>query len=470
MQSKLCKTCSQNFVVTDDDLNFYKKISPTFNNKFYQIPSPNICPHCRTIRRLTYRNENKLYRRKSDLTGIDMISVFRPNSPYKIYTKDEWWSDKWDPMDYGQNPDPNKSFFDQFHELLLKVPRPPLINNKAENSEYCNFADGNKNSYMITSANRNQDCYYGFLMVENRDCMDCLWCTKCELLYECIDCQNCYNLSYSQLCENCVDSSFLYNCKSLNNCLFCVNLKNTRFNIANKQVTKEEYEKVLAELRDPKFAIEKFEQIKLKFPIRKANNFISCENVTGENIFHSKNIRQGFDVYSSRDSAYLHDGLKATDCHDICFFDGTELCYESTSLIGYGYRFTNFCRDSYNLFYCDNCHSCKNLFACAGLRKKEYCIFNKQYSKEDYERTAAGIVEQMMKAPREPSQPLHAQSSVPPIDPVESHSSQTQDATPPAPSHAQAGEWGEFFPAEKSLFPFEDTLAKEYSTTNPLKR
>jgi hypothetical protein len=427
MQSKFCKSCNQNFHVTNEDENFYKKISPTFAGKFYQIPSPTLCPQCRTIRRLAYRNENKLYRRKSDLTGKEMISVFRPDSQYKIYTQDEWWSDKWDPMDYGQDPDLNhaagrqpKPFFDQFHELLLKVPRPPLINNKAENSEYCNFADENKNSYMISSANRNQDCYYGFLLVENRDCTDCLWCTKCELLYECVDCQNCYNLSHAQNCENCVDSSFLFNCKSVRNCLFCVNLKNAKYHIANKQVTKEEYEKVLATIRDPYAAISKFEQIKLEFPVRKANNFVSCENVTGENIFHSKNIRQGFDVYKSRDSAYLHDGLTATDCYDVCFFDGTELCYESTSLIGYGYRFTNFCRDSYNLFYCDNCHGCKNLFACAGLKQKEYCIFNKQYEKDEYERTCAAIIEHMMKA----------------------------------------GEWGEFFPAEKSPFPFEDTLSK----------
>lgn len=437
-QVKLCKNCAQNFLVTDEDEKFYEKISPTFAGKFYKIPSPTLCPPCRTRRRLAFRNENKLYRRKSDLTGKEMISVFRPDSPYKIYTKDEWWSDKWNAMDYGQEPDlgqsdgqsdahSSKSFFEQFAELQLKVPRPPLINNKAENSDYCNFADENKNSYMVTSANRNQDCYYGFLLVENKDCVDCLWCTNCELAYECVDCRNCYNTNHAQNCDSCADSSFLYNCKNVQSSLFCVNLKNVKYHIANKPATKEEYERVKNELKNnpQKYAeaISKFEQLKLELNVRKANNFVACENVTGENIFHSKNISEGFDVYESRDSAYLHDGLKATDCQDICFFDGTELCYESTSLIGYGYRFTNFCRDSYNLFYCDNCHACKNLFACAGLKHKEYCIFNRQYEKNDYERTCAAIIEQM----------------------------------------TTTGEWGEFFEtpsqADKSLFPLEDTLA-----------
>lgn len=422
-QIKSCKTCASQFTVTNEDEKFYEKISPTFAGKIYPVPSPTLCPHCRTRRRLSFRNENKLYRRKSDLTGKEMISVFRPDSPYKIYTKDEWWSDKWDAMDYGQEPVTTKPFFEQFAILQRAVPRPPLINNKAENSDYCNFADENKNSYMVTSANRNEDCYYGFLLVENTSCVDCLWCTNCELAYECVDCRNCYNCDHAQNCDSCADSDFLYNCKNVQSSLFCINLKNARYHIANKPATKEEYECIKNELKNnpQKYqeAIAKFEQLKLEFPVRKANNFVACENVTGENIFHSKNIREGFDVYESRDSAYLHNGLKATDCHDICFFDGTELCYESTSLIGYGYRFTNFCRDSYNLFYCDNCHVCKNLFACAGLRRKEYCVFNRQYEKNEYERIAAALIAHMQ----------------------------------------QAGEWGEFFPAKLSLFHLEETLA-----------
>ncbi|MFA4891512.1 MAG: hypothetical protein WC604_04175 [Candidatus Gracilibacteria bacterium] len=212
-----------------------------------------------------------------------------------------------------------------------------------------------------------------------------------------------------------------------------MNLNNVRYHIKNKPVSKEQYEQSEYFKRvkaDPALAAMEFEKVKQEFNIRKSSTLISCENCIGNNIFHSKNVYAGFDVYNSRDSAYLHDGLKATDCQDICFFDGTELCYESTSLIGYGYRFTNFCRDSYNLFYCDNCHSCKNLFGCVGLRRKEYCIFNKQYERSEYEHTAAALIAHMM----------------------------------------QTGEWGEFFPSEKSLFPYEDTLAEDYFSkglTNP---
>ena len=176
-ENKTCKRCATPFTVRPEDKDFYKKIAfrAHATAKTYEIPAPTLCHKCRERRRLAYRNERNLYRRKSDLSGKEMISCFSPDSPYKIFTREEWWGDGWDPTDYAQDPDTNKPFFEQFHELLLKVPRPPLVNNKAENSDYCNFADINKNCYLITSANRNEDSYYSWLIVENKDV--CLFLT-----------------------------------------------------------------------------------------------------------------------------------------------------------------------------------------------------------------------------------------------------------------------------------------------------
>jgi hypothetical protein len=49
-------------------------------------------------------------------------------------------------------------------------------------------------------------------------------------------------------------------------------------------------------------------------------------------------------------------------------------------------------------FYCDNCSNCSSCFGCVGLRHKEYCIFNKQYEKAEYEALVAKIIEQIQKA------------------------------------------------------------------------
>jgi len=99
---KSCKNCSQTFEITPDDLTFYDKISPIFNNKKYSVPPPSLCPDCRQKRRLAFRNERKLYKRKCDATGKEIISMYSPDKPFKVYDQTEWWSDRWNALDYGK--------------------------------------------------------------------------------------------------------------------------------------------------------------------------------------------------------------------------------------------------------------------------------------------------------------------------------------------------------------------------------
>lgn len=337
-------------------------------------------------------------------------------------------------MDFGRDFDATKSFFQQFHDLQLAVPRPGVVNNGAVNSTYCNFADQNKNCYLLTSANRNEDSFYGFLLLNCKDTVDALWATDSEILYECTDCNHCYNVRFGENCNHCTESTFIAHCNSVKHCILCINLNNVEYHILNKPCTKEEY---VSFLKDIEGSYEKFEQMKQKWielkkshPERRENSNLNSEQVLGNNIYNSKNIYYGFDLYTSQDIAYSHDGVDGKDCQDVCFFDGTELCYFSTSLIGYGYRFTIYCRDSFDLTYCDNCHASKHLFGCVGLRNKEYCIFNKQYSKETYESLVPRIIEHMMKTS------------------LEGYSAYT--------------EWGEFFPPMCSPFAYNETIAQDY--------
>jgi hypothetical protein len=108
IETKKCKHCSNSFDITNKDLEFYNKVSPSFPSpdskesdlKKIQIPPPTLCPECREQRRMVWRNERKLYKRKCDLTGIDIISIYSPEKPYKVYEQIEWWSDKWNALKY----------------------------------------------------------------------------------------------------------------------------------------------------------------------------------------------------------------------------------------------------------------------------------------------------------------------------------------------------------------------------------
>ncbi|MDD4628226.1 MAG: hypothetical protein PHE68_02410 [Candidatus Peribacteraceae bacterium] len=425
-RSSLCRQSGIPFEIRDADLAFFEKISPVYAGRKVMIPPPTLSPSERERRRLAFRNERKLFRRKSDLNSKDIISFFPPHAPFKVYSHEEWWSDGWNAATFGRTFNTSQPFFMQFQNLQRMVPRVPLINNGAVNSDFCNFADNNKNCYLLTSANYNEDSYFGFCAVSNRNAVDTLWCTDCELVYECIDCRKCYDLKYSQNCDDCHSSAFLADCRGVSDSLLCIGIRQKRNHLLNQPTSPQMIAQLKEELRGSerkrREMEQKFAELQREHVIRMASVTIGSENCTGNNLFESRNIHHGFDVYSSHDCAYLHDGLKAADCFDVSFFDGTELCYESTSLMGYGYRFTMYCRDSHDLFYCDSCHGCEDCFGCVGLRKKKYCILNKQYTREEYEQLALQIVEHMSKT----------------------------------------GEWGEFFPVELSPFAYNETIAQEY--------
>ncbi|MFA5359254.1 MAG: zinc-ribbon domain containing protein [Patescibacteria group bacterium] len=71
-----CIVCQKEFTISNDDQGFYNKIA---------VPEPKRCPECRLLGRLAFRNERNLYRRKCDATGKEIISLYQPQSAYKIY-------------------------------------------------------------------------------------------------------------------------------------------------------------------------------------------------------------------------------------------------------------------------------------------------------------------------------------------------------------------------------------------------
>src|SRR5512143_1501230 len=113
MENKTCNKCQKQFVVDDYDLEFYKKID---------VSSPTKCPECRFKRRLLERNARTLYYRKCDATGKQIISQYDDTVPFPVYEQTEWFSDKWDGLEYGQEIEFNRPFFEQFAELKNKVP------------------------------------------------------------------------------------------------------------------------------------------------------------------------------------------------------------------------------------------------------------------------------------------------------------------------------------------------------------
>ena len=133
-----CSQCSASFEITEDDLAFYDKISPVIGAKKYGIAPPKLCPDCRAQRRLVFRNQQTIYKRKCNASGKPIISIYSADKPQNVYSPEEWWGDAWDALSYAQTYDFEKSFNEQFTELMRAVPHISVLVSNVQNREYTN--------------------------------------------------------------------------------------------------------------------------------------------------------------------------------------------------------------------------------------------------------------------------------------------------------------------------------------------
>ncbi len=396
---KHCTICRQEFLLEPEDLAFCEKM---------EVPAPTQCPQCRLQRRLCERNTRNLYYRKCDKTGKQIVSQYHQYQPFPVYGIEAWVGDDWDAASYGRDVDFSRPFFDQFRELAAKVPHMALFNTPGtmENSEFNNCTAYLKNCYLICESDFAEDCYYSNLLKKSKNLVDCSVCYDDELCYECIDCIGCNRLFYSQDCSNCSDSYFLKNCQSCRDCIGCINQRQKRYMICNVQYTKEQYEKYeKAFALNTASGVAKARQQARDFFVRqphKAMHGEQNENVVGDYINGCKNVYRSFDMKDCEDCRHCARlSLNNKSCMDYnSWGDKSELVY-STSSCGDKAYMVRFCSNCINIQNGDNSRECTNssdIFGCIGLKKKKYCILNKQYAKEEYEKMKKKLIEHMKKS------------------------------------------------------------------------
>lgn len=128
VETRSCRACGVEFPITDADLAALGKLAPVIAGKKESIPAPSLCPGCRRVRRLSFRNVNKLYRGTCAKTGKSIVSIYAPGTPYVVYDYDSWWGDGWNPLDYGQDVDFSRPFLEQIDEVRRRTPRMALLN------------------------------------------------------------------------------------------------------------------------------------------------------------------------------------------------------------------------------------------------------------------------------------------------------------------------------------------------------
>jgi len=366
--------------------------------------------------------------------------MYPADTKFPVYCRSCWFSDKWDATDYGRDYDFSKPFFVQFSELLEAVPRVALQVDMSTDCDYCNQIGTCKNCYLITSASDCEDSMFSYRLLYSKNIVDGWAVIRCENCYECLQSLESANMKFCDQGVSSVDLLFCYDTRGSQSCFMSSNLRGKKHVFRNQEFTKEEYKRKISEIDTGSYAnLEKYKeeygQMRLasihKFTIEK-----QAINSSGDSLGYTKNCKGCFYSSDSEDLKFcllLNNAKDAYDVNNGCC--GMERSYE-VSTVGVNTYDVKLSADIWpearEITYSQCCRNgANNLFGCVGMRKKQYCVLNKQYSKEDYESLVSGAIEHMR--------------SMPYTD-----------------AKGRTYKYGEFFPTEISLFSYNETMAHDF--------
>ncbi len=389
--NNICKHCNNEFIITSIEKSLSEKIG---------LEDSLVCSSCLARQQLSFWLFGKFRKGKSSLSGESIITVLPENSRYPIYSLKEWHSDKWDAMNYGVKYDSSESFFKQLQSLQEKVPHPHQNGTNNTNCDYCDDVWNSKNCYLSRSMEECEDLLYSYRGLKVKNSIDMVICFSSERCFSCLNCINSYRLSYSRDSKDCIDSYFLFDCRNCQNCFMCSNLRGKNYCIENVQYTKDEYNEIIKSFNLGYFSTvesfkKQFEVMLMDKAIHRLNFNLKAYNSTGNNLLNTNNCINCNTISDSEDSVNCIRGFKhksnlnANGCWYAELVGNCQGCVNA-----YNLKYSNWSSSRFSE-YLDICIDCEYCFGCVGLKKKKYCILNKQYTKEEYEKFKDEIIKDM---------------------------------------------------------------------------
>jgi len=365
----------------------------------------------------------------------NIVGLYPAGTKFPVYCNECWFSDKWDPLQFGQEYDFSKPFFQQFKSLGEKIPRLAVWVQQSVNSEYTNQSYSNKDTYLSFAVRDNENVAYATRAFQLKQCLDVIYTHHSEFLYQTVDCDKSYQGRFMEESEGCVESGFLSNSRNCQNCFGGVNLRSASYMFFGEQLNKNTFDERIKTLslgsrRVQKELTERFNKLKLESIYRFAK-FTNTSNCKGDHLSNAKNCHWVFDGFELENVRYCSWVLTSKEIFDCYGTGGSEFVYEGIGVEEVSNtKFSTVTDASNHVQYADLCSASSNLFGCVGLRNKQYCILNKQYTKEEYEALVPKIIAHM--------------SEMPYID-----------------KKGRVYKYGEFFPSELSPFAYNETIAQE---------
>ncbi len=278
-------------------------------------------------------------------------------------------------------------FLQQFQKFFSTSPKMALLDyGNNENVRYADTVYGAKNSYMTISVwDICENVLYSITIFGHcTNVLNSMLITSnCENIYHCVNVTDSFNIFYSKYIHNCANIRFSSNLIWCQECIFCSWLENKQYHINNVSYTKEEFHK-----QKEAILARKSEYISFFQNLSNEASPRSVNNCKWNGISFSENLEDAYfvsRVVNGR-NILLGDGTPlSNDLYDVVDISKVDNAYgwmwvwqNSTHM--YCWANASTCNHVLYSYFMDTCSYC---LGCIGLKNKQFCILNKEYTKEE---------------------------------------------------------------------------------------
>ena len=322
-------------------------------------------------------------------TGEPVLTVHHPASGIRVLPDVEWHNHDFSEAAIAY--DPTRSFFPQLRELQLRVPMPATYNIVPPVNSISLLSQGDRESYFMFGC-KSERSFFCIGSLDVADSSLVSLSTNVQKSHTIGHSRNIFNAQYVFESLDCMDSAFLFDCRNCKNCFGATNKRNKEYLWFNEQLTAEEWNRRRAEVDlGKRSVVEKwrteFEQLLLTKAVWPENFNFKSSNSTGEYLTGAVRCTQCFfsdgAIVDTHQSAWMFGSTE----QNLCMWGAVNtresyMCVTSpdSSNLRYVYRSSG-CDTCEYVMGCVNCRDC---FGCVGLKNKRFCIFNNQYSEEEY--------------------------------------------------------------------------------------
>jgi hypothetical protein len=376
---RTCALTGEKWVMDEEEISWYRK---------FNVPPSVMHPHTRWQLAIGQYVGYQWWWHKHLETGEPLLSTTHPATGLKVLPDNEWY-DK-DFSSAGREYDSQISFFEQYRKLQLDVPMTATRNFKETENSIAAVSSGAINSYFTMGGTTKNDVFTMNSVSEN----SCLvnWCANAKDCFMVAATNNVFNSKYVLDSEDVMNSQFIYSCKDVEHCFFASNQSHKKYIWFDEQLTEGEYKKRIKEIDlSCRSTLKKYEQEYFQWlnetVIWPEANRINAPGCTGEYLMDCKNLVHSYACSYGVQNGYwvIHN---YNDAEDNAFFVGgptcSEIYYTVSSMKSSQIKFSSYLNQCRQVEYSMNCLNCEYCFGCAGLNRKKYHIFNKEYDEDEY--------------------------------------------------------------------------------------